>query len=204
MAFNDYNRNSNLDPNLLFAGQYYDSESGLAYNRFRYYDPESGNYICSDPIGLEGGSTPYFYVQNPLDWVDLFGLAGCPRTLRDNMLKANKELANQSGVMNRAWHKEKGSAAHHIVAGSDARAQTARDILAKHNIDINDARNGIFLKHISKTSKQAGAYHRNIHTNKYYDNVNRILTRADKHGKDAVEKALNKLRDDLLFDKNIY
>ena len=120
------------------------------------------------------------------------------------MLKANKELANQNGVMNRAWHKEKGSAAHHIVAGSDTRAQTARDILAKHNIDINDARNGIFLKHISKTSKQAGPYHRSIHTNKYYDNVNRILTRADEYGKEAVEKALNKLRDDLLFDKKIY
>ncbi|WP_328814397.1 RHS repeat-associated core domain-containing protein [Pelistega ratti] len=77
LSFNQYNFNSNLDPNLLFAGQYYDEESGLAYNRFRYYDPETACYLNSDPIGLEGGSTPYFYVQNPLDWVDLFGLAGC-------------------------------------------------------------------------------------------------------------------------------
>ncbi|MGC7560390.1 RHS repeat-associated core domain-containing protein [Pasteurella sp. PK-2025] len=36
-----------LDPQLLFAGQYSDSESGWVYNRFRYYDPESGNYISS-------------------------------------------------------------------------------------------------------------------------------------------------------------
>ncbi|WP_424405463.1 RHS repeat-associated core domain-containing protein [Pasteurella sp. PK-2025] len=74
---NDYRKTSPLDPQLLFAGQYTDQESGLAYNRFRYYDPESGNYISSDPIGLQGGERPFGYVGNPLDWVDLFGLAGC-------------------------------------------------------------------------------------------------------------------------------
>ncbi|WP_314187293.1 RHS repeat-associated core domain-containing protein [Aggregatibacter kilianii] len=67
-----------LNPNLLFAGQYTDDESGLAYNRFRYYDPQSGNYLASDPIGLLGGETPYAYVHNPMGWVDPFGLAGCP------------------------------------------------------------------------------------------------------------------------------
>ncbi|MBF0827777.1 RHS repeat domain-containing protein, partial [Muribacter muris] len=63
-----------LDPEMLFTGQWLDSESGLAYNRFRYYDPETGNYLCLDPIGLSGGETPYAYVHNPWDWVDLFGL----------------------------------------------------------------------------------------------------------------------------------
>ncbi|SUB52183.1 RHS repeat-associated core domain-containing protein [Pasteurella testudinis] len=66
-----------LDPQLLFAGQYADNESGLAYNRFRYYDPSTGNYLTSDPIGLNGGETPYSYVQNPWDWLDPFGLASC-------------------------------------------------------------------------------------------------------------------------------
>ncbi|WP_424407529.1 RHS repeat-associated core domain-containing protein [Pasteurella sp. PK-2025] len=75
---NDYRKISPLDPQLLFAGQYTAPESGLAYNRFWYYDPESGNYISSDPIGLNGGERPFGYVGNPLDWVDLFGLAGCP------------------------------------------------------------------------------------------------------------------------------
>ncbi len=68
-----------INPNLLFAGQYLDDESGLAYNRFRYYDPESGNYLTSDPIGLQGGETPYGYVHNPMGWVDPFGLAGCKK-----------------------------------------------------------------------------------------------------------------------------
>ena len=71
---NDYRKTTPLDPQMLFAGQWFDEESGLAYNRFRYYDPETGNYISSDPIGLQGGETPYGYVHNPMDWVDLFGL----------------------------------------------------------------------------------------------------------------------------------
>ncbi|WP_424407501.1 RHS repeat-associated core domain-containing protein [Pasteurella sp. PK-2025] len=75
---NDYRKTSPLDPQLLFAGQYTDPESGLAYNRFRYYDPESGNYISSDPIGLNGGEQPYRYVHNVLDFLDPFGLAVCP------------------------------------------------------------------------------------------------------------------------------
>ena len=74
-----------LNPNLLFAGQYTDDESGLAYNRFRYYDPQSGNYLASDPIGLLGGETPYAYVHNPMGWVDPFGLAKCPTLIRDSL-----------------------------------------------------------------------------------------------------------------------
>ncbi|BES85623.1 hypothetical protein PEC302110_27200 [Pectobacterium araliae] len=66
-----------LDPGLAFAGQYRDSESGLCYNRFRYYDPSGGCYVSPDPIGVLGGENNYAYVQNPVCWVDPFGLAGC-------------------------------------------------------------------------------------------------------------------------------
>ena len=66
-----------LDPGLAFAGQYRDSESGLCYNRFRYYDPDGGCYISPDPIGVLGGESNYGYVHNPVGWVDPFGLAGC-------------------------------------------------------------------------------------------------------------------------------
>ncbi|SIP72321.1 conserved hypothetical protein [Xenorhabdus innexi] len=59
-----------------FCGQYADEESGLYYNRFRYYNPETAQYISSDPIGLLGGVNPYGYVHNPTGWVDPFGLAG--------------------------------------------------------------------------------------------------------------------------------
>ncbi|MEH8033032.1 RHS repeat-associated core domain-containing protein [Gallibacterium anatis] len=48
-------------------------------NRFRYYNPETSNYLSSDPIGLNGGETPYSYVHNVLDFLDPLGLASCYR-----------------------------------------------------------------------------------------------------------------------------
>jgi RHS repeat-associated protein len=60
---------------LRFQGQWWDEETGLAYNFHRYYDPASGAYISPDPIGLYGGARNYGYVHNPLGWVDPLGLA---------------------------------------------------------------------------------------------------------------------------------
>lgn len=57
-----------------FQGQYEDAETGLYYNRFRYYDPESGTYISQDPIGLQGGLALYAYVHDTNTWLDLLGL----------------------------------------------------------------------------------------------------------------------------------
>ncbi|MFP8968021.1 RHS repeat-associated core domain-containing protein [Pokkaliibacter sp. CJK22405] len=60
---------------LRFQGQYFDAESGLHYNRYRYYDPQTGRYISQDPIGLLGGLNPYRYTPNPINWVDPLGLS---------------------------------------------------------------------------------------------------------------------------------
>lgn len=64
-----------LEFNLRFPGQYFDAETGLYYNYFRYYDPSTGRYITSDPIGLKGGLNTYGYaLQNPLKYFDTDGL----------------------------------------------------------------------------------------------------------------------------------
>jgi RHS repeat-associated protein len=71
-----------------YQGQYEDSETGLYYNRFRYYDPDSGGYISQDPIGLEGENpTLYGYVWDINTELDFFGL----RNTELYYLKASKD-----------------------------------------------------------------------------------------------------------------
>ncbi|MQT57171.1 hypothetical protein GHO41_07390 [Pseudomonas sp. FSL R10-0399] len=64
----------NIRNPLRFQGQYFDTETGLHYNRYRYYDPQVGRFISKDPIGFAGGLNVYAYAPNPVGWVDPFGL----------------------------------------------------------------------------------------------------------------------------------
>jgi RHS repeat-associated protein len=68
-----------LNQPLRFQGQYFDAESGLHYNRHRYYHPDTGRYLTPDPVKLAGGLNAYRYTPNPTGWVDPLGLSGnCP------------------------------------------------------------------------------------------------------------------------------
>lgn len=81
-AANEAVFSAKIEQNLRFQGQYFDSETGLHYNRFRYYDPECGRYLSQDPIGLNGGDNLYQYASDPIDIIDPFGLAGIPKAGR--------------------------------------------------------------------------------------------------------------------------
>ncbi len=67
-----------VDNPLRFQGQYFDQESGLHYNRHRYYNQDVGRYLTPDPVKLAGGINAYQYVPNPTGWVDPLGLSKCP------------------------------------------------------------------------------------------------------------------------------
>ena len=68
---------------IRFQGQQEDAETGLRYNRYRYYDPGSGRFVPKDPIGLDGGINVYRYAPNPVGWTDPLGLAGRPLSGND-------------------------------------------------------------------------------------------------------------------------
>ncbi|HEJ0948930.1 TPA: RHS repeat-associated core domain-containing protein, partial [Escherichia coli] len=78
---------------IRLPGQQYDEESGLYYNRHRYYDPLRGRYITQDPIGLKGGWNFYQYPLNPISNIDPLGL---------ETLKCIKPLHSMGGTGERS------------------------------------------------------------------------------------------------------
>lgn len=143
------NDNTAPDCPIRFLGQWFDEESGLHYNRFRYYDPEAGQYLSPDPIGLAGGERPQGYVADPNGWVDPLGLAGCSDRLRANMM--------EDMGLPRAT-RAPGYQAQHLVPG----ALSNHPAVKLAGIDIDFAPNGIFLPDnrapISPLSRHQGSH----------------------------------------------
>ncbi|MDU4153494.1 MAG: RHS repeat-associated core domain-containing protein, partial [Enterobacteriaceae bacterium] len=74
--------------NLRMQGQYLDRETGLHYNLFRYYDPDSARFTRQDPIGLAGGINLYAYAPNPLGGIDPLGLRKCSSSRKPEKVKS--------------------------------------------------------------------------------------------------------------------
>ncbi|EOT4001614.1 RHS repeat-associated core domain-containing protein, partial [Escherichia coli] len=73
-----------VEQNLRYQGQYLDRETGLHYNLHRYYDPDVGRFMVTDPIGLAGGLNLYAYAPNPVSWIDPLGLSRACGTIKWN------------------------------------------------------------------------------------------------------------------------
>ena len=105
-----------VDCSLRFQNQWEDQESGLYYNLHRYYDPDSGQYLSQDPIGLEGGLRTHGYVHDPVQWVDPMGLCKKPIIMGENMRRV-KAYADKVGgqtindfIPSNKWTLEKNEA----------------------------------------------------------------------------------------------
>ncbi|AVS71750.1 sugar-binding protein [Paracidovorax avenae] len=98
-----------IGQDIRFQGQQFDAETGLHYNRFRYYDPMLGQYVTQDPMGLEGGLNYLSYVNSPTTHIDPYGLTEI----------STPEVANQDGrggVVNKILGVKKGG--DKIASGS--------------------------------------------------------------------------------------
>ena len=144
---------------FLFQGQYYDTEIELAYNRFRYYDPEDGRYISQDPIGLLGGLLFYGYVHDSNVYSDPLGLSS---TALNTALGGSKS----------------GMQAHHIIPekvwNDPTNSQFLNDIGLGSQRDA--ASNGLHMYDSESLARQNGKayYHRGRHDD-YSKKVNARL-----------------------------
>ncbi|MFU2512278.1 RHS repeat-associated core domain-containing protein [Pseudoalteromonas sp. ASV78] len=98
-AESELNKEDSFTQPIRFQGQYLDEESGLHYNRYRYYSPKQQRFINQDPIGLVGGINHYQYAPNPVNWVDPMGLL-----CKEGEEKLDRMLSNlvSSGGINEA------------------------------------------------------------------------------------------------------
>ncbi|WP_189569360.1 RHS repeat-associated core domain-containing protein, partial [Pseudoduganella plicata] len=83
---------------IRFQGQYFDNETGLHYNRFRYYDPDIGRFISIDPLGLAGAANTFGYAINPVQWVDPLGLSPCRPSLGLSYDKSTRTWTTPAGL----------------------------------------------------------------------------------------------------------
>nr|WP_321788553.1 RHS repeat-associated core domain-containing protein [Paraburkholderia sp. J94] len=99
-AISEAARKAGITNPLRFAGQYFDRETGLHYNRHRYYDPASGRFISKDPIGLAGGINAFQYAPNPISWTDPLGLTRCKCPCPDGTIDPASVHFMQSSAKN--------------------------------------------------------------------------------------------------------
>ncbi|MGL4860134.1 MAG: RHS repeat domain-containing protein, partial [Enterobacteriaceae bacterium] len=126
-----------IEQNLRYAGQYFDAETGLHYNTFRFFDPVSGRYTQPDPIGLMGGVNLYQYSPNPIQEIDPLGLATCVLATKGGIFPGVRDHASlfieraymENGQYKQAIYDPSGSYARSIDPGNG-------DILSGGNASI--------------------------------------------------------------------
>nr|WP_269632142.1 RHS repeat-associated core domain-containing protein [Pelomonas sp. BJYL3] len=130
-----------LEQPFRFQGQQFDEETGLHYNRFRYYDPGVGRFASQDPIGLEGGINTFLYGENPTGRIDPFGLSSA---------RLDRKLGGRKGDCHEA---------HHLIPEEvmkDPQYKSMFDRLKSMGFDPDGAGNGIHLPANETLAQQTG------------------------------------------------
>lgn len=112
---------------LRFPGQYFDPETGLHYNYFRHYDPETARYLTPDPLGLTPAPNPVAYVDNPHSSTDPLGLSPCPRGGW-----ADKADFSSQKVMSKKFHAHAGDFLDNPGNLNKANLQAFQDAMRAH------------------------------------------------------------------------
>lgn len=113
---------------LRFPGHYQDPETGLHYNRFRYYSPELGRYVSSDPLGITGDINLYAYPGNPVKEVDVDGLMAskgqaCPTSASTEI--SHPKPGQKGFKLNREWPAKTGPNAQQTMPQTTAKEPQA-------------------------------------------------------------------------------
>nr|WP_323055811.1 RHS repeat-associated core domain-containing protein [Pseudomonas lurida] len=130
-----------VDNPLRFQGQYFDQESGLHYNRYRYYNPDIGRYLTPDPVKLAGGINAYLYVPNPTGWIDPLGLSckigNCPGSVLDTHEKAGGHLIKKHVAQTRTQLTARLNFEPHIPAASTFKNQEEAEALVSKSLNTH-------------------------------------------------------------------
>ncbi len=101
-----------------WPGQYEDAETGLHYNRFRYFDPDVGVYMSRDPIGLAGGQRLHGYPRDPLRVIDPLGLSGCGARTLTSRIHDSPRLVREAEHAGRSHQQSIDRLAHELGRGN--------------------------------------------------------------------------------------
>ena len=170
-----------------YQGQYYDKETQLCYNRFRYYAPETGLYISQDPIGLAGNNPNFYaYVFDSNAQVDVFGLI----LIGSKSFKMPKIGWNFNNMP-----KIDGFQLHHIIPRSLSKHKVLRAI----NFDINKIQNLIYLPEEFEGYNNRSAHKGYSGDHSKYNKMmkSRLIDILKTKSKDQYEQAIKDLIDEI-------
>ncbi len=161
-----------------YPGQYEDVETGLYYNRFRYYDPEGGVYVSQDPILLQGGLALYSYVPDTNTWVDIFGLSGkkCHGNSKDSdKAQHGYEIYDKNGNV------VKTGVSSGRIRKKDGKSSRAEKQVRDWNKDKTDPRGPYTSKVVKTVPKQKGARQKVLDWEQKNADKHRSTLQKDKH-----------------------